>query len=218
MKLVAPVLALSLASAFASSARADSAFGRQTTSDVRGQVDGNATSPTGDGVYGRFDGDLDLGVGAGAAYLTGPGRFGFSGRLSAHYFAVAGVYVDYWDALDGGASTRRALGFGVDVRPLFIPRWSTNRQIGRPFVDLTLDSISLGLGAFFAQPNDESFGDERGFEASLGFGVPLLARADGPWLELRGALEWPNSSDVREKALLLLTFHFFTLSPFARAD
>jgi hypothetical protein len=202
----------------APSAYAESAFGRQTSSDVRGQVDSNAASPTGDGVYGRFDGDLDLGVGAGASYLTGADRFAFSARLSAHYFSVAGVYVDYADALDGEADPRRALGFGVDVRPLFIPRWSTNRQIGRPFLDLTLDSISLGLGAFFAEPEDESFGDERGFEASLGLGLPLLARADGPWLELRGALEWPNSGDMRAKALALLSFHFFALTPFARAD
>ena len=72
--------------------------------------------------------------------------------------------------------------------------------------------------AFFAQPSDESFGDERGFEASLGLGLPLLARADGPWLELRGALEWPNSGEMREKALAVVSFHFFTLSPFARAD
>jgi hypothetical protein len=216
MKRLAPALAISFL--FAPSAHAESAFGRQTTSDVRGQVDENAASPTGDGVYGRFDGDLDLGVGAGASYLNGPDRFAFSGRLSAHYFSVAGIYVDYADALGSEASPRRALGFGVDVRPLFIPRWSTNRQIGRPFVDLTLDSISLGLGAFFAQPYAESFGDERGFEASLGFGVPLLARADGPWLELRGALEWPNSGEMREKALALLSYHFFTLSPFARAD
>lgn len=207
-----------LLSLLAPRAHAASAFGQKTSSDVRGQVDSNATSPTGDGVYGRFDGDLDLGAGVGASYLTGAERFAFSARLSAHYFSVAGVYVDYSDALDAEADPRRALGFGVDVRPLFIPRWSTNRQVGRPFLDLTLDSISLGLGAFFAQPSDESFGDERGFEASLGLGLPLLARADGPWLELRGALEWPNSGEMREKALAVVSFHFFTLSPFARAD
>jgi hypothetical protein len=142
----------------------------------------------------------------------------FSGRLSAHYFSVAGVYLDYSDALDAEADPRRALGFGVDVRPLFIPRWSTNRQIGRPFLDLTLDSVSLGLGAFFAQPRGESFGHERGFEASLGLALPLLARADGPWLELRGGLEWPNAGEMREKALAVVSYHFFALSPFARAD
>jgi hypothetical protein len=106
----------------------------------------------------------------------------------------------------------------VDLRPLFIPRWSTNRQIGRPLVDLTLDSISLGLGAFFGEPENQSFGDERGFELSLGFGVPLFARADGLWLELRGGLEWPNTGDLREKALAVLSYHFYALSPFARAD
>ncbi len=169
-----------LLSLLAPRAHAASAFGSKTSSDVRGQVDSNATSPTGDGVYGRFDGDLDLGVGAGASYLTGAERFAFSARLSAHYFSVAGVYVDYSDALDSEADPRRALGFGVDVRPLFIPRWSTNRQVGRPFSISRSTRSRSAWAPSSPSPAMESFGDERGFEASLGLGLPLLARADGP--------------------------------------
>lgn len=207
-----------LVSLFAPSAFGESAFGAKTTADVRGQVSADSASARGDGVYGRFDGDLALALGGGAAYRSRIDELGFTGRLSAHYFSVAGVYVHYFDSLDREAALCRALGFGVDVRPLFIPRWSTNRQTGEPFWDLTLDSISLGLGAFFAQPGTQSFGEERGFEASLGFGLPLLARANGPWLELRGALEWPNVGEHRALALALLSYHFYALTPFARAD
>src|SRR6187551_2800313 len=47
---------------------------------------------SGDGVYGRFDGDLDLGLALGAE-LGSAGQAAPALRASAHYFSIAGVYL-----------------------------------------------------------------------------------------------------------------------------
>ena len=102
-----------------------------------------------DGVYGRFDGDLDLGFALGA-------EFGSAGdaapalRASAHYFSIAGVYASgRIKASDQSAPS--LFGLGVDLRPLFVPRWVKGYQTGSARFDLSLDSLSLSLGAFWAQ-------------------------------------------------------------------
>src|SRR5215207_2628346 len=48
---------------------------------------------SGDGVYGRFDGDLDLGLALGAE-LGSAGQAAPALRATAHYFSVAGVYAN----------------------------------------------------------------------------------------------------------------------------
>ncbi len=164
-----------------------------------------------DGVYGRFHGDLEFGLGLGAE-LDAPTRAAIRG--SVHYFSMAGLYVGYADALsDVDDGDRRVLGFGVDLRPAFIPRWAKNMQQGPAFVDLFIDSISLGLGAFWAEPAHADFGDARGFEASLGAGLPLFAAAPGPWLEARGMLRWAESEAADPALLLLLSWHAFVQTP-----
>jgi hypothetical protein len=187
------------------------AFGEPTTSHVKGEVD-RAGESDGDGAYGRFDGDLDLGLGAGAGVDSKKGQWGLGARATAHYFSIAGVYTEYSDALRSGDETFRALGFGVDVRPLFIPRWGLGLQRGPALADLTLDSISLGLGAEFIERDGMDFGDERAFVASLGFGLPLLANASGPWLEARGALAFPDDTAMRAQALVILSWHELVLT------
>jgi hypothetical protein len=189
------------------------AFGRETTSKVRGEVDADHVSATNDGVYGRFDGDLDLGFGAGARFDASSERFTLGSRLSAHYFSLAGVYLEYADALGQDDTAARSLGFGVDVRPLFVPRWAQDMQGGSAFGNLTLDSISLSVGAYYAEPEGQSFGDERGFSASLGIAFPLALYATGPWLELRGGLDLPDRGDTRGTVLALLSFHYVALTP-----
>ncbi|HVJ19642.1 MAG TPA: hypothetical protein VM686_29680 [Polyangiaceae bacterium] len=189
------------------------AFGRETTSTVRGEVNADHVSSGNDGVYGRFDGDLDLGFGAGGRFDGSSERFSLGTRLSAHYFSLAGVYLEYADAFGQSDTAARSLGFGVDVRPLFVPRWSQDMQGGSAFGNLTLDSISLALGAYYAQPEDMDFGDERGFSASLGIAFPLALYATGPWLELRGGLELPDRGDTRGTVLALLSFHYVAVTP-----
>jgi hypothetical protein len=189
------------------------AFGRETTSKVRGELEADHIRESNDGVYGRFDGDLDLGLGAGARFDASGERFSLGTRLSAHYFSLAGIYLEYADALGQSETDARSLGFGVDLRPLFVPRWSQDMQGGSAFGNLTLDSISLGLGAYYAEPEGQSFGDERGFSASLGIAFPLALYATGPWLELRGGLDFPDRGDTRGTVLALLSFHCLAVTP-----
>jgi hypothetical protein len=185
--------------------------GDRTTSKVAGEVEPSSEQHS-DGVYGRFDGLFDLGL-EGGAELRDRGTAG-AALVSLHYLFMAGVYAEYTDALGGATleSTRTA-SFGVDVRPAFIPRWSNGLQEGPSVVDLTLDSISLALGAYFREPRDQSFGDRRGLELSLGFGVPLTGWAEGPWLAARGILRWDDPGDksreaARPAALLMVGWHF----------
>jgi len=189
------------------------AFGRETTSKVRGEIDASSIRPGADGVYGRFDGDLDLGLGLGTRFDAAAERFSLGSRLSAHYFSLAGLYVEYADALGQSGVPARSLGFGIDLRPLFVPRWAMDLQRGGAFGDLMLDSISLGLGAFFAEPEGQSFGDQRGFSASLGVGLPLALYASGPWLELRGALDFPDRGDTRGAIMAFFSWHFLVTTP-----
>src|SRR5690606_156822 len=165
-------------------------------------------------------GDLELSLGAGAEL----DRFGERGalKLGLHYFSMIGLYVSYADQL-GGEGSERVLATGVDVRPAFIPRWSRDMQQGPGVLDLMIDSISLGLGAFWAQPEGLEFGDVRGFELSGGFGLPLFGRAPGPWLETRAIGRWaePTASETPSGefvGLVLLSWHLFATSPWAPAD
>jgi len=205
-------LALAGALSFAVFAQAQT----RTAATVRGEVKG-PDSASGDGVYGRFDGDVEVGLGLGAELDPGAERR-FAARADLHYFAMAGAYFGYADALrtsDDPERSERRLALGVDLRPLFIPRWALDMQQGPAFVDLTLDSISLGMGVFWAEPGGGAFGDQRGFEASLGFGLPLTGSAGGPWLEARGGLRWPDESAREESLLALLTWRVFVLTPLA---
>jgi hypothetical protein len=191
--------------------------GERTTSRVAPEVDRQRDSPARDGVHGRFDGDLDFGLSAGAQ-ADGDAISALAGA-TLHYFWMAGVSVGYVDALGAAdAKARRLLSVGVDARPAFLPRFAEDLAHGPALLDLTLDSISLGVGVFWAEPQDGSFGERRGFETSLGFGVPLLARAEGPWLSARGVIRFAEEAGggtgrVEPAALLALSFHTFFWAP-----
>jgi hypothetical protein len=173
-----------------------------------------SVDPTGpDGVYGRFDGDIDFGLALGAELDEAPRG---AARLSIHYFSIAGIYSSYRDALgvDHESADRRLLSLGIDLRPAFIPRWARDMQHGPSYLDLMVDSISLALGAYWAEPPGADFGATRGFEASLGAGLPLFGTAPGLWLEARGSLRWNETGGgAQPSALLLVSFHAFALSP-----
>lgn len=190
--LLSSLLALSVGSAallLDTHARAQDDAGRQdearTSADAPAStLPGHAPLPGADGVYGRFDGSLTLGASAGAELDAGEPRGAL--KISAHYLWTAGVYGRYSDSF-GSASERplRAVSLGIDARPLFLPRFARDMEHGPALLDLTLDSFSLNAGAYFAQPTGRGFGEDRGFEAGLGFGVPLSGEAAGPWLEAR---------------------------------
>ena len=171
----------------------------------------HALLPGSDGVYGRLDGSLTLAANVGAEVEDGEPRAAL--RVSGHYLWIAGAYARYADAL-GGADRRpaRVASFGVDLRPLFLPRFARNWEQGPALLDLTLDSLSLSAGAFFSQPRARDFADERGFEMGLGFGVPLSGSARGPWLDLRAERRFPDHGDEAWLFTLGVGFHALTLS------
>lgn len=166
--------------------------GERTTSILPSEVHARDESVSGDGVYGRFDGRFDLGLSLGPEIGTG-GPSG-NARVSLHYFSMAGVYSEYVDAFGTDRPTLRLFAAGVDLRPAFIPRWSKSYELGPGLLDQTIDSISVGLGGYFREPRSGNFGDARGLELSLGFGVPLTKRAAGPWVRTRGLLRWDEPS------------------------
>jgi hypothetical protein len=182
----------------------------RTTSVLPNEMQATTATPT-DGAYGRFDGAFDLGVEAGVEQQDGPSA---AARVSLHYLFMAGVYASYADALgSSGLESTRTGSLGVDVRPGFIPRWAEGLQEGPEALDLALDSISLSMGTYLRQPDGHSFGDRKGFELALGFGVPLAGTATGPWIGARGILRWDDPTDrasetARAAGLMTLGWHF----------
>jgi hypothetical protein len=166
--------------------------------------------PMGDGVYGRLDGAVDLGVSAGVELERSEPRAQL--RLSGHYWWTAGAYARYSDGF-GSNDERplRTLGFGVDLRPLFLPRFALDLQHGPAVLDLTLDSLSFDAGAYFAQPAAGSFGDERGFDLGIGLGVPLFAEAAGPWLDVRAERRFADRGSSAWLLTLALSYHTLIL-------
>lgn len=164
-------------------------------------------SSNSDGAYGRFKGRLEIGVGLGAEFSADTPLL--TARLTLHYFSTAGVYAMYAANVTGSASepvsasspsTSSApsrLSAGIDLRPLFLPRFALDYEQGPAFLDLTIDSFSLALGAFWQQQAPgESFGEVRGVEASIGGGLPLFGSATGFWIRFRGFGRW--QTDVLE--------------------
>jgi hypothetical protein len=157
--------------------------GRHTTDELRGEVVPMSDKYGSDGVYDRFDGDVTFALGLGAEIGNGARGAILSRAL---YYYTAGLFFGYADALGSDTDLRRVLFVGTEVRPLFLPRWSLDMQVGLPLIDLALDSLAVSAGAYWGQPRDGAFADAAGFEGAIGFGIPLLGTSQGPWLEARG--------------------------------
>ena len=168
-----------------------------------------------DGVYDRFDGDLDLGLALGAEFGS-VGQAAPALRATAHYFSIAGVYVS-GRVKAGEQSAPSLLGVGIDLRPLFVPRWAKGFETGPGFFDLTLDSLSLSLGAFWSERASRAPESSTGFDAQIGFGLPLFASAGGPWLETRGVLRYADAAAREEAIIVALAWHGFATTPFSEA-
>ena len=157
---------------------------RFNTASVRGEAAAGDSGLDQDGVYGRFDGDLFLSLGAGVELGDGARAGGLARAL---WFHTAGAQVGYARALSDEDQLGQVLFVGAEIRPLFLPRFVFDLEGAGPFLDLTLDSLALGAGVCFASEADND-DDRTALELSLGVGVPLLMKARGPWLEARAAL------------------------------
>lgn len=147
-----------------------------------------------DGSHGRFDGDLAI---AGAVGMTvGPRGPRASGDLRLRYLSTAGVFGTYEDGplVGSDAEPRRTVAFGLELRPLFLARWATGRELGLPRLDLLIDSLALEVGAVFAQPEGARFGARPGLQAGLGLELPFFATASGPFLGLHGGARWSDAA------------------------
>jgi hypothetical protein len=187
--------------------------GNRTTSRLSDEVQPRDDGPLTDGVYGRLDGDMTMALAAGAA--LGDARSYAAADLSLHYFWTVGVYANVREAMGGDDHLfERAAGLGVEVRPLFLPRLVLDMQGSSALLDLTLDSLSFGLGAYFADPARADV-SSRGVELSLGLSVPLFRSASGPFLRVRGERRLASSPDDRSESVvaLQLAWHLIWSSP-----
>ncbi len=141
---------------------------------------------------GRIDGDLGLVVGVGTT-LRGDAPRGVA-DLRLRYLDTAGAFVTYEDGFGANApGPERLVAVGFELRPLFLARWVTGRELGVVWPDLVIDSLGLELGAFFEQPGQASFDARPGMQASVGLELPLLARATGPWIGVRLGGRWSGA-------------------------
>jgi len=155
---------------------------------------GQARAADRDTADGRVDGDLAVSLGAGAT--LGPRAPRGEAELRLRYLWTAGVFVTYEDGplLGSAASPRRVLAAGLELRPLFLARWLQGKETGNAYLDLTIDSFGLELGAVFTQPDARPFGATPGLQAGVGLELPVFPRATGPVIGLHGGARWSDAA------------------------
>jgi hypothetical protein len=173
--------------------------------------------PQNDGVYGRLDGDTDLSLKLGGQ--LGQGGWAGSVGLSAHYYSILGITADYCDSLDTESRYARSFSAGPELRPLFLPRFALGLERGPAWLDLALDSVSLGFGAYYSEARGGGR-DTQGVWFSAGLGLPLFGHAAGPWLEARALRRLPDpgpvGSDGHDALFMYLSWHHWVqLGPLA---
>jgi hypothetical protein len=180
-----------------------------------------ATGGTVDTSYGRIDGDVGVVLGAGV--VVAPRGPRAEAEVRVRYLETAGLFTTYEDGpiLDSASEPKRTLAIGLELRPLFLFRWLRGHESGQARVDLALDSIGFELGAVLQQPAGADFASQRGMQAGIGIELPILERATGPWVGLRGTLRWSDaflgsgaveSADDRQAILTITIAWHQTLS------
>lgn len=131
-----------------------------------------AHAQDGDGVYGRLDGDLALSAGVlGGAVTNDRVHPAWTGaalvELRARILDSGGVFVAGEWRPEGDSRVT----IGVDIRPLFLPRFLLGGVTRFRWLDLLIDSVGLDLGAALGP-----FDAQAGVGLAIGFGldVPLF--------------------------------------------
>jgi hypothetical protein len=147
-----------------------------------------------DTAHGRIDGDLAVQAALGATF--GPRSPRATADLRFRYLQTAGIFGTYEEGavFGGGAEPRRVLATGIELRPLFLARWFQGMESGKPYVDLTIDSFALELGAAFVQPEGRPFGSSPGLQAGIGFAVPVFPDASGPLVAVHAGGRWSDAA------------------------
>jgi hypothetical protein len=186
--------------------------GNPTTASLPGEAGASDDLGPAGGAYGRFDGDLALSVQAGVELAQDPTRA--LARLAAHYYSMAGPYLSLRAPLTNSEERAAWLGSaGIDLKPLFIPRWAMDLEHGPAFVDLMIDSLAISAGSFVGLGESSTRTRAAGFELGMGAGLPLLGTAAGPWFEARYLLSWRHSGAPSPSVWLALSWHFMVNTP-----
>lgn len=185
--------------------------GNPTVSSLPGEAGVSDERVFSSGVYGRFAGDVTMSAAAGAELGHDPARALL--KLAAHYYWMAGPYLSLrsppFDSDDGFFIASA----GIDLKPVFIPRWAMDLERGPAFVDLLIDSLAVSAGSFVGLGEHPGPSRPAGFELGLGAGIPLLAAASGPWFEARYLLSWQHSGGATASCWLSLSWHFMANTP-----
>jgi hypothetical protein len=185
--------------------------GHRTTATLPREIDPDREHPATDGVYGRFAGAFDWSLGAGGGYGDAPGSGFVLTSTTLHWFSLLGAYAAFREVLDASESgLERAVSGGVEVKPLFLLRWSENLERGPALLDLTLDSLALGVGARAARHAGRW---SSGVETSLAVGAPLTGEANGLWARVRGSLLLSPGREVAAQIDVALEWHVFFDAP-----
>jgi hypothetical protein len=150
--------------------------------------------PEPDTTYGRVEGDVNAALGLGASFGSARARAAIDARI--RYLETVGFFATYEDATAFGTAQDldRLVAGGLEFRPLFLGRWLQGLETGIAPLDLTIDSVGLELGTFFAQPHGESFRGRPGLLAGVGFEIPIAARASGLFLGVTFAGLWSDTA------------------------
>jgi len=142
-----------------------------------------------DGSYGRLSADTAVQLDLGAA--TTRGHAAGVGALALRYMQTAGAYATALTSRPHDDDVPRwRVSAGVELRPLFLPRFFKNVEQGPARWDLALDSLSLRVGAVTTDRHDGA----PGLETGLTLGVPFTRSVDGPWLSAMGLLQWSHAN------------------------
>lgn len=206
-------LAVCLVLGFASLASASDAPSR----GIERVDDPVRSNRAGDGVYGRFNGDISLQIGAGVEVAPHPDTVRALVFGDFSIYQTVGLYGSFRQTVTDHDPIPRLASLGIGVAPLFLFRWSRATQFGHAIPDLILDSLTISGGTYLGQLRDESFGDPFGFEGGLSIGIPLMARANGLWLRTRGNI-LTGGDEVQGTLWLMLTLQGFVHTGLLSAD
>ncbi|QQR90279.1 MAG: hypothetical protein IPJ88_00545 [Myxococcales bacterium] len=166
-------------------------------------ISASALAAEGDGLYGRLDGDFAYSIAAGAGLELNEEHRGF---------AVADLRLRYLDSIglvaaaEMRASDEYHLISALDLRPLFLWRFFTNRSSQERYIDLWIDSFGLEIGTVTVLSEGEA---ALGLVLGTGFDLPILLGKGSSGLFIRFGFRYQHGLGS-EHAGSLSTFDDFT--------